>query len=51
MQLGYTILNVPDLPATFKFYESAFGLTTRFLHESGDYGSGVFSPKPHGAAE
>ena len=38
MQLGYTILYVPDVPATLKFYEAAFGLTTRFLHESGDYG-------------
>ena len=38
MQLGYTILYVPDVPATLKFYEAAFGLITRFLHESGDYG-------------
>jgi len=38
MQLGYTILYVPDVPATLKFNEAAFGLTTRFLHESGDYG-------------
>ena len=38
MQLGYTILYVPDVPATLTFYEAAFGLTTRFLHESGDYG-------------
>ena len=38
MQLGYTILYVPDVPATLKFYEAAFGLTTRFLHESEDYG-------------
>ena len=38
MQLGYTILYVPDVPATLKFYEAAFGLTTRFLHEGGDYG-------------
>ncbi|WP_180125909.1 VOC family protein [Rhodoferax sp. BLA1] len=38
MQLGYTILYVPDVPATLKFYEAAFGLTTRFLDESGDYG-------------
>ena len=37
MQLGYTILYVPDVPATLKFYEAAFGLTTRFMHESGDY--------------
>ena len=38
MQLGYTILYVPDVPATLTFYEAAFGLKTRFLHESGDYG-------------
>ena len=38
MQLGYTILYVSDAPAALKFYEAAFGLTTRFLHESGDYG-------------
>ncbi len=38
MQLGYTILYVSDVPATLKFYQAAFGLTTRFLHESGDYG-------------
>ena len=38
MQLGYTILYVPNVPATLKFYEAAFGLTTRFLHESGNYG-------------
>ena len=38
MQFGYTILYVPDVPATLKFYEAAFGLTTRFVHECGDYG-------------
>jgi len=38
MQFGYTILYVPDVPATLTFYEAAFGLTTRFLHEGGDYG-------------
>lgn len=38
MQLGYTILYVPDVLATLKFYEAAFGLTTRFVHECGDYG-------------
>ena len=37
MQFGYTILYVPDVPATLKFYEAAFGLKTRFLHEGGDY--------------
>jgi catechol 2,3-dioxygenase-like lactoylglutathione lyase family enzyme len=31
MQLGYTILYVPDVPATLKFYEAAFGLPTRPL--------------------
>jgi lactoylglutathione lyase len=29
---------VPDVPVTLKFYEAAFGLTTRFLHESGENG-------------
>ncbi len=38
MQFGYTILYVPEVPATLAFYEAAFGLTTRFLHEGGDYG-------------
>ncbi|ONG54403.1 glyoxalase [Pseudoroseomonas deserti] len=38
MQLGYTILYVADVPATLSFYERAFGLKQRFLHESGLYG-------------
>lgn len=38
LQLGYTILYVPDVPATLKFYEAAFGLATQFVHECGDYG-------------
>ncbi|WP_419896477.1 VOC family protein [Roseomonas sp. USHLN139] len=38
MQLGYTILYVADVEATLSFYERAFGLTRRFLHESGLYG-------------
>ncbi len=38
MELGYTILYVPDVPATLKFYEAAFGLATQFVHECGDYG-------------
>jgi len=38
MQLRYTILYVPDVPAALAFYESAFGLTRGFLHEGGDYG-------------
>lgn len=37
MKLGYTILYVIDVRKTVKFYEQAFGLQTRFLHESGDW--------------
>lgn len=38
MKLGYTILYVADVPRTLAFYEAAFGLARRFLHESGDFG-------------
>lgn len=38
MQLGYTILYVDDVPAALAHYEAAFGLATRFLHESNTYG-------------
>ena len=38
MQLAYTILYVDNVAASLAFYEQAFGLRTRFLHESGDYG-------------
>lgn len=38
MQLGYVILYVPDVAAAIGFYERAFGLERRFLHESGAYG-------------
>ncbi len=38
MKLGYTIIYVPDVGATLTFFEQAFGLTRRFLHESGQYG-------------
>ncbi len=38
MQFRYTILYVEDVPATVAFFESAFGLTRGFVHESGDYG-------------
>lgn len=37
MKLGYTILYVDDVPATLAAWEVAFGLTRRFLHESGGY--------------
>ena len=38
MQFAYTILYVDDVRASLAFYEKAFGLETRFLHESGTYG-------------
>jgi catechol 2,3-dioxygenase-like lactoylglutathione lyase family enzyme len=38
MRLGYTIVYVPDVPASLGFFERAFGVPTRFLHESGTYG-------------
>ena len=38
MQFGYTILYVEDIPRTIAFYEAAFGLTRRFVHEAGDFG-------------
>ena len=38
MQFGYTILYVEDVPATLAFYGEAFGLSTRYTHESGSYG-------------
>ena len=38
MKFGYTIVYVPDVAASLTFFEKAFGLPRRFLHESGDYG-------------
>ena len=38
MQFGYSILYVDDVPATLAFYGKAFGLATRYAHESGSYG-------------
>ncbi len=38
MRLGYTILYVPDVREALAFYGKAFGLVTRFVHESGDWG-------------
>jgi lactoylglutathione lyase len=38
MKLGYTIIYVADVTATIIFYEAAFGLKRRFIHESGAYG-------------
>ena len=38
MKLGYIIVYVPDVAASLEFFERAFGLNRRFLHESGTYG-------------
>jgi len=37
MKLSYTILYVANIFETVDFYEKAFGLQRRFIHESGDY--------------
>ncbi|WP_210190039.1 VOC family protein [Ensifer adhaerens] len=37
VRFGYTILYVPDVVATVSFYETAFGLSRRFVHESNLY--------------
>lgn len=38
MKFAYTIVYVADVAASLAFFEVAFGLPTRFLHESGSYG-------------
>ncbi len=38
MRFGYTIAYVADPGASLDFFERAFGLVRRFLHESGTYG-------------
>jgi uncharacterized glyoxalase superfamily protein PhnB len=35
MKFGYTILYVEDVATTVAFYEAAFGLKRKFVHESG----------------
>lgn len=37
MKLGYTILYVPDVIAAVEFYERAFSIKRRFVHDSGQY--------------
>ena len=37
MKYGYTILYVEDVLKTVSFYEEAFGLKTRFVHDSNAY--------------
>jgi len=38
MKLGYLLFYVENVERSLKFYESAFGIPTRFLHESKTYG-------------
>lgn len=38
MKFGYTIIYVSNVATSLSFFENAFGLARRFLHESGDYG-------------
>lgn len=38
MKFGYTILYVEDVAATLDFYEKAFGIARKMLHETGGYG-------------
>ncbi len=37
MHLGYIIIYVAEVPTTVSFYEKAFGLKRRFIHESSQY--------------
>jgi uncharacterized glyoxalase superfamily protein PhnB len=37
MEFGYTILHVDDVQKSVEFYEQAFGLKRRFIHEGGQY--------------
>ena len=38
MKFGYAIIYVPDVVKAMTFYEVAFGLNRKFLHESRMYG-------------
>lgn len=38
MKFGYTIIYVSDVLATVDFYQRAFSLNLKFLHESNQYG-------------
>ena len=38
MKLGYTIIYVPSVESSIRFFNQAFGLQQKFLHEGGDYG-------------
>ena len=38
MKYGYTIFYVSNVEETIEFYEKAFALKRKFVHESGQYG-------------
>lgn len=38
MKFGYTLVYVGDVEKSIAFFEGAFGLKRRFVHESGSYG-------------
>lgn len=38
MKFGYTIIYVPDVGQSLDYFNRAFGLTTKMLHETGLYG-------------
>jgi catechol 2,3-dioxygenase-like lactoylglutathione lyase family enzyme len=38
MKLGYTIVYVPNVAESVAFFERAFGLSCKFMHDSGTYG-------------
>ena len=38
MKFRYTILYVENVAQSLSFFEAAFGLKTKMLHESGAYG-------------
>lgn len=38
IQFGYTIVYVVNVAESLAFFQAAFGLPIRFLHESGQYG-------------
>ncbi|MEM9154365.1 MAG: VOC family protein [Cyanobacteria bacterium P01_F01_bin.33] len=37
MKFGYAIVYVDNVNVSVEFYKQAFGIPTRFVHESGDY--------------
>lgn len=37
MKLGWTLIYVPDVAAAVAFYEAAFGLQRRFVHDTGTF--------------